>query len=286
VFEDVVLARQEYVDRIHSDSDQLCIHNMGLVDEHNRVNFYEGVVRVVDTRGEELVRYHPGDYLEHVREHVEPWTYLKFPYLAAFGWHGLVEGQTSGVYRATPLARLNVADGMATPLAQEQYERFFTLLGGKPVCSTLATHWARVIEILYAAERFAELANDPETAGPEFRTIVGDVVGEGVGLVEAPRGTLTHHYVTDGEGIIRRANLIVGTTNNHAAICMSIKRAAESVIRPGVAPTEGVLNRVEMAFRAYDPCLGCATHTIPGQMNLRVHVYDAEGRLADRFERC
>ena len=258
---------------------------MGTVDENNHVNFYDGKVRVTDTEGKEIVKYEPKDYLDVVEERVLPWSYLKFPYIKSIGWKGIVDGQDSGVYRATPLSRLNAADGMATPLAQEQYERFYDTLGGKPVNATLATHWARVIEILYAAERFLELAQDPDLTGPDYRVIPSERPTEGVGIVEAPRGTLTHHYITDEKGIVKKANLIVGTTNNNAAICMSVKKAAQGVIKPGAELTEGVLNMVEMAFRAYDPCFACATHSLPGQMPLEVRLYDKEHNLLDSIRR-
>jgi len=218
-------------------------------------------------------------------EHVEPWTYLKFPYLKKFGWKGLVDGMESGVYRATPLGRLNAADGMATPLAQEAYEEFYDYMGGKPVHATLATHWARLIEMLYAGERVLELARHPELTDPNIRTIPSEPPREGVGTVEAPRGTLTHHYIPDEQGLVAKANLIVGTTNNHAAICMSIKKAAQELIGGGKEITKGLLDRVEMAFRAYDPCLGCATHTLPGEMLLDVTVFDHQGQPVARLSR-
>lgn len=277
VLDEVVLGDPAYVEMLQSDPYQLCVHSMGLVDAQNRVNFYDGEVRVVDTRGEQLARYAAADYLQHIAEHVEPWTYVKFPYLKAKGWKGFVEGQDSGVYRATPLARLNVADGMATPRAQEQFQRLYAAAGTRVIHSTFATHWARVVELVYAAERFAELTRDPEILDPNVHTVPTGVPHEGVGVVEAPRGTLTHHYVTDEDGIVRRANLIVGTTNNSAAICMSIKKAACALIKPGVTPDEGLLNRIEMAFRAYDPCFGCATHSLPGQMPLEVRLRCADG---------
>jgi F420-non-reducing hydrogenase large subunit len=258
---------------------------MGLVDENNRVNFYDGKVRVVGPDGKELVKYNPDQYLDVVAEHVEPWTYLKFPYLKTVGWKGLVDGPDSGVYRATPLSRLNAADGMATPLAQAEYERFYDTLGGRPVHATLATHWARLIELLYAAERSLELAQDPEITSTDVRTIPTETPDEGVSIVEAPRGTLTHHYVTDERGLLKKVNLIVGTTNNYAAIGMSIKKAAQGLIRPGEPVDDGILNRIEMAFRAYDPCLGCATHALPGQTPLLVRVYSHERELVHEIRR-
>ena len=228
IFNDVVLANKQYVDLILNGPYTLNIHSMGLVDSNNKVNFYDGKVRVVDTDGKELYKYSPVEYRDFVEERVEPWTYLKFPYLKKIGWKGFVEGQDSGVYQATPLSRLNAADGMATPVAQQEYERMYSTLGGKPVNATLAMHWARLVELIYAAEHCLELATDPEITSQDLRAKIEKVPTEGVGIVEAQRGTLTHHYWTDERGIVTKANLIVGTTNNHAAISMSIKKG-----RPG-----------------------------------------------------
>jgi F420-non-reducing hydrogenase large subunit len=279
VVDSVVLGNKEYVDQILSDTYTHRFYSMGTVDAGNRVNFYDGQIRVVDPEGRQFAKFDARDYLENLEEHVEPWTYLKFPYLKKVGWKGFEEGKDSGIYRATPLSRLNAAEGMATPLAQAEYERFYSTLGGKPVHQTLATHWARVIELLYAAERAAELARDEEILSPRIRNIPTATPTEGAGCVEAPRGTLYHHYATDERGILRRANLIVGTTNNHAPIAMSIKKAAQGLIHAGVEITDGVLNRIEMAFRAYDPCFACATHSLPGAMPLEVQVLDSQGGL-------
>jgi F420-non-reducing hydrogenase large subunit len=180
---------------------------------------------------------------------------------------------------------VNAADGMATPLAQEEYDRMYETLGGKPIHATLATHWARLVEMLYAAERMVELVNDDEIMSPEVHTIPTETPGEGVAVVEAPRGVLIHHYVPDEDGMAQKVNLIVGTTHNYAPICMSIKRAAEGLITPGTEATEGVLNMVEMAFRAYDPCLACATHSLPGQLPLEVEIRDNDGRLLQTLTR-
>ncbi len=281
LFRDVVLGNQAHLDMILSDAYTTPMYYMGLVDEENKVNFYDGKVRVVDPEGNEFVKYLPEEYLDVVAEHVEPWTYLKFPYLKKVGWKGFVTGVDSGVYQATPLSRLNAADGMATPQAQEAYEEFYETLGGKPVHGTLTMHWARLIELLYAAERLVELATDPEITDPHVRNIPTATPDEGVAIVEAPRGTLTHHFTTDQKGIVQKCNLIVGTTNNYAPISISIRKAAQAMIRKGEIISEGVLNRVEMAFRSYDPCFGCATHTLPGQMPLEVRICDAEGNLVD-----
>jgi F420-non-reducing hydrogenase large subunit len=239
---------------------------------------------VVDPEGNEFAKYSATEYQQHLAEHVEPWTYLKYPYLKKVGWKGLVGGKDSGVYRATPLARLNVAEGMATPLAQAEYTRMYETLGPRPIHSTLATHWARLIELLYAAERMYELSRDSEITNQNVRTIPTAKPDEGIGIVEAPRGTLTHHYTTDAKGLVKKVNLIVGTTNNYAAISMSIKQAAQGLIKKGEV-SDGLLNMVEMAFRAYDPCYGCATHTLPGQMPLEVNIYNKERALLRKLQR-
>jgi len=277
LFADVVLSNKTYLDLIVGDIYTHETYYMGMVDENNHVNFYDGKVRVVDPEGKEYIKYAPNEYLDHIAEHVEPWTYLKFPYLKNVGWKGFVDGKDSGIYMATPLSRLNAADGMATPLAQAEYEKMYATLGGKPVHQRLATHWARLIELLYAAEHWVELATDPEITSTDIHTVPTATPTEGIGIVEAPRGTLTHHYKTDERGILTDVNLIVGTTNNYAPISMSINKAASSLIKKGTVVNEGLLNMVEMAFRSYDPCFGCATHSLPGQMPMEVTIRDATG---------
>lgn len=290
LFEEIVLGNKDYVDLILSEAFTERTYYMGTVDENNHVNFYDGQIRVVDPEGKEFARYDARDYRDHITEHVEPWTYLKFPYLKRVGWKGLVDGQDSGLYCATPLSRLNAADGMATPKAQEAYEKLYDTLGSQkanghyqPVHHRLATHWARLVELLYAAERMLELASDPEITDPNVRPVVKNRPDEGVGCVEAPRGTLTHHYWTDDEGILTRVNLIVGTTNNYAPMTLSIKNTAKSLIKKGTIISEGLLNRVEMAFRSYDPCMSCATHSLPGQMPLEVTIRDADANVVERL---
>lgn len=284
IFQDVVLKNKQYVETITSETYTHKTYYMGLVDDQNRVNFYDGQLRVVDPNGKEFLKFKAQDYLKHVAEHVEPWSYIKFCYLKDVGWKGFVDGPESGVYAVAPLARLNAAEGMATPKAQEAYKEFYKTLGGKPVHHTLANHWARLIELLYAAERMQELANDPEITSPNVRTIPTATPKEGIGVVEAPRGTLFHHYQTDERGVITKANLIVATQNNAARIAMSVDKAARGVIKGGKID-DGILNLVEMAFRAYDPCHGCATHALPGQMPLIVRVYDSERNLLREIRR-
>jgi F420-non-reducing hydrogenase large subunit len=176
---------------------------------------------------------------------------------------------------------------MATPRAQQAYERFFATLGPDaglrrwPVHQRLAMHWARLVELMFAAERVVQLSTDPDIIADQVRVLPTEKPTEGVGTVEAPRGTLTHHYWTDERGLVTQVNLIVGTTNNHAPIALSIDRAARGLIRRGTVVKEGLLNRIEMAFRAYDPCFGCATHSITGQMPLEVTIRAPDGTVVD-----
>jgi len=284
LFKDVVLGNSQYVELILKGPYTLDVGSMGLVDENNAVNFYDGKVRVIDAEGKEICKYAPSEYFQHVAEHVESWTYLKFPYLRARGWKGFVEGSDSSIYMATPLARLNVADRMATPRAEEAYQEMFSTLGGKPCKALMAAHWARLVEMVQNAEMLKEYCDDPEITGESFRVVPKRITGEGVGIVEAMRGTLTHHYTCDPNGICMSANLIVGTTNNNAAIHMVTKKAAQYFIKPGKEPTEGILNMIEMAFRSFDPCYSCATHSLPGQMPLEVRIWK-NGDLYRHFER-
>ena len=283
LFHDIVLGNSKYVDLIKSDAYTLKTYNMGLVDKNNRVNFYDGKIRVVDPNNNEFTKFEPKDYLNHIAEHVEEWTYVKFPYLKKVGWKGFVDGPNSGVYRVGPLGRLNASDGMATPLAQQEYEVMYKTLGGKPVHSTLAFHWARLIELLYATERAVELCKDPEITSTNVRNKPGEP-NEGVGIIEAARGTLIHHYVLDEDALIKDVNLIVATTHNCPAINMSIRNAAKSLIHGGKVD-QGILNMVEMAFRAYDPCLACATHYAIGQMPLTIEIYNDKKQLIRTVQR-
>jgi F420-non-reducing hydrogenase large subunit len=292
IFDDIVLKNSAYLELVLSDLYRHETHSMGTVSENFAPDFYDGRIRVIDTLGEEVALYEPKDYLEHIAERVEPWSYLKFPYLKRFGWHGFVDGQQSGIYQATPLSRLNVADRMATPQAQAEFERFYDTFGtrGKaangrnlPVHHRLATHWARLIEILTASERMVELLDHPDICDPNVRQVVKSRAGVGIGSVEAPRGTLTHHYETDDNGILKKVNLIVGTTNNNAPISLSIMKAAKGLIKGGVF-NDGILNRVEMAFRLYDPCCSCSTHAL-GKAPLELTLRDAGGVLLDRLTR-
>ena len=278
VFDRIVLRSDKLSGLIFDEAYVHKTYYMGLVDKKNRVSFYDGDVRVVYPNGKELVKFSPREYREHIAEHVEPWSYVTFPYLKRVGWAGFVDGPSSGIYRVAPLARMNVCEGMATPLAQAEHDRMYETLGGKPAHQTLAFHWARLVEALQAAEKMMELLKDSEITGREIRICPSATPAEGVGIVEAPRGTLIHHYWTDSKGLLTKVNLIVATNHNAAPIAMSVEKAAMGSIRHGEVD-EGLLNKVEMAFRAYDPCHACATHTLPGEMPLRARIHDHRGRL-------
>ncbi len=274
LFRDVVLKNKGYVDVITSAAYTIPTYYMGLVDANNHPNFYDGKLRVADPDGKEFAKFDVHDYTEHLGEHVEPWTYVRFTYLKKLGWKGFTEGKDGSILAVAPLGRLNASDGMATPLAQEAFKELYATLGGKPVHATLATHWARLVELLYAAERMRELVNDRDIISTNLRNLPTHTPDVGIGVVEAPRGTLIHHYETDEKGIAKKVNLIVATQNNAARIAMSVEKAAKGLIHKGVVD-DGLLNMVEMAFRAYDPCHACATHALPGTIPLKVTIHDA-----------
>ena len=277
-FEKLVLKNSDYVNLICSDAFTHRTYYMGMVDERNQVNFFDGSIRVVSPDGREFAKFPPNAYLDYIAEHVEPWTYVKFCFLKPVGWKGFKEESDSGVYAVGPLARLNVSERMATPLAQEAREKLLATLGNKPIHHTLATHWARIVELIYAAERLQELSSDPRILDPQVRAIPTQIPREGIGVVEAPRGTLIHHYQTDERGVIRKANLIVATQNSAARIALSVEKSAATYVKGGEI-SDGMLNMVEMALRAYDPCLGCATHSIPGNMPLLIRARDPLGKI-------
>jgi F420-non-reducing hydrogenase large subunit len=283
LFHDIVLKNEEYVDRIMDKANALNTYYMGLVDKEGKVNFYDGELRVVDPMGKEFTRINPKNVLDIIEEHIETWTYIKFPYLKDVGWNGLVDGADSGIYRVGPLARLNVADGMSTPLANEEYKLFYETLGKKPVHATFAYHWARLVELQYAAERMLELCREKDITSKDLRNTPGEP-DEGVGVIEAARGTLIHHYKLDESGLVRLANMIVPTTSNNSGICISIKNMAKKIIKNWVV-NDNLLNKVEMAFRAYDPCIACATHALPGQMPMEIEIYDHKKALYKKLRR-
>jgi NAD-reducing hydrogenase large subunit len=246
---------------------------LSTVDNNGALNLYDGALRLVDKNRNLLEMFDGHKYLDYIAEHVEPWTYLKFPYYKKLGW-------PDGVYRVGPLGRLNAAERMATPLAQAEYEFFHQLCGGKVVEGTLFYHYARLIEDLYCVEHVRELCEDRDILGTDIQDNRPVTNHEGVGVIEAPRGTLWHHYWVDENGQLERVNLIVATGNNNWAMSKAVDSVAKAYV-DGKNITEGALNRIEHAIRAYDPCLSCSTHAV-GQMPMEVVVFDASGNEVNR----
>ena len=249
---------------------------LGLVTPEGGLELYNGDCRLIDAGGQVLEQFDGRDYLDYIREHVEDWSYLKFPYYKKMGW-------PDGVYRVGPLGRMNVAEKIDTPLANEELSFFKQLSGGKPVENTLYYHYARLVETLFAAERVRALLDDPDITSRDIINTRHDYQGEGVGVIEAPRGTLFHHYWADENGQLERVNLIVATGHNNWAMSEAVDRVAKTYIN-GQEIREGLLNRIEAAIRAYDPCLSCSTHAI-GQMPMLIEVIAPDGQIVDTLRR-
>ncbi len=249
---------------------------LGMVTDDNAVALYDGALRMVDSQRRPIERFDGRQYLDFIAEHVENWSYLKFPYYRKLGWPG-------GAYRVGPLGRLNAAEKLSTPLAQKEFELFRRLRKGKVVEGSLYYHYARLIENLYAIEHARQLLEDPDILSTEIRANATPANREGVGVIEAPRGTLWHHYWVDESGRLEKVNLIVATGNNNYAMSRAVEEVARMYI-DGEPVKEGVLNRIEAAIRAYDPCLSCSTHAV-GQMPMVVEVFDARGNLQQTIRR-
>jgi F420-non-reducing hydrogenase large subunit len=251
---------------------------LGTVTDDGTLELYDGKARLMKPDGS-YEEFQYDQYTEYIGEHIEPWTYLKFPYAKKWGDFSMDLDNSSGIYRTNALARINVCDKMATPLAQAELEEFRESFG-RPAQQTLLYNYARLIELVYNAEHVVELLNDPEITGKETRVPVTPRAARGVGCVEAPRGTLIHDYETDENGLVTNVNLIVGTTHNNAPINMSVKQTAKVLIKNGKYD-QGTLNKVEMAIRAYDPCLSCATHKLDGSIAVKLEIRDVNGKLID-----
>jgi NAD-reducing hydrogenase large subunit len=245
--------------------------HLAMVSPEGDLELYHGLLRAIDAEGRITLNDVPTDqYLDHFSEHVERWSYMKFPYLKALG-------QERGWNRVGPLARLNVCDRIPTPLAERERQLFFAFCGAGVNHHTMHTHWARLIELLHCAELIKELLHDPDILGTDL-VRQGTPRKEGIGILEAPRGTLIHHYEVDDNGMITRCNLIVSTTHNNQAMNRTVQTVAEDVISGQGTITEGMLNQVEVAIRAYDPCLSCATQAL-GKMPLQAELYGPGNEL-------
>lgn len=293
IFRAEVLERPEMAALLRDPAFTQPTYSMGLVDDEGRLAFLNGVLKVVDPYGGQVECFPPEVYDQVIEEQVEPWTRVKLPFLKSVGWQGLCSGKDSGIYAVGPLARLNVAEGIATPLAHQAYEELYAAFSRRradgslpPLHNRLLAHAARLVEMLYAAERMVELARLPELTDPEVRAPVParPVRQAAVGCVEAPRGTLIHHYRVDEDGMVTGVDLIVATTMNNAAIGLSTLEAARAFVHGGVAD-QAVLNRIEMAIRSHDPCLACASHALPGGMPLEVRLRNPEGQVVGVLRR-
>jgi NAD-reducing hydrogenase large subunit len=244
---------------------------LGLVDDNGNLELYDGKLRLKDDKGAVLEdMFPPRDYLSIIAEKVEDWSYLKFPYYKKAGC-------PDGMYRVGPLARLNIADGITTPLANEEFNNFKKMSDNGLLQGSLYFHYTRLIEALYSAERIKALALDDRICGKDIWVNSTRLNEEAVGVVEAPRGTLFHHYWIDSSGAIRKANLIVATGHNNLAMNRSVCEVAKEFIKDGKV-TEGILNRVEVAIRCYDPCLSCSTHAL-GHMPLEIDICSPDGNI-------
>lgn len=248
-------------------------NHLGLVDkETEALEFYNGRLRSVDAEGNELLNIDDIEYQYHFKEAVEPWSYLKFPYMTKYG-------REKGWNRVGPLARLNTCSHISTPLAETERQIFKAYTNNKPNNMTMHTHWARLIEMLHCAELVQELLLDEEVMGNDL-VRKGKTRNKGIGIIEAPRGTLIHEYHTDEKGLLTKCNLIVSTTHNNEAMNQGVRTVANQVLTDKLEITEPMLNQIEIAIRAYDPCLSCATHAL-GQMPLIVQLEDFNGNLID-----
>jgi len=250
---------------------------LGTVTDDGALDLYDGTLRMMYADGS-YEEFPYEQYTDYIGEHVEPWTYLKFPYAKQRGPFEL-EDNAPSLYRVNSLARINVADYIPTPLAQKELEEFRASFG-RPAQLTLLYHWARLIELLHNAENALLLLNDPEITSSDIRASVTPRAARGVGVVEAPRGTLIHDYTTDDDGLLTHVNLLVATCQNNSAINLSVKQAAKTLIKDGNYD-QGTLNTVEMAIRAYDPCLSCATHRMDGTLPVKIDILAPNGEVID-----
>ena len=286
LFKDLVLKNKEYLGLIKNDAYSLNVNNMCLVNNENKLDFYgaqNSMVRVTGgSKNAEVDRFDINDYVNHINEWVEPWTYVRMTFLKNRGWTGLEEGDKTGMFRVGPLARYNAAGDMLTPLAQAEHAEMVSILG-KPGNQTLAYHWARLVEALQASESMVEIAENPMLTSKDIRNMNFNMQKEGIAAVEAARGTLIHHFKTDERGFVTSANLLVATQHNAGPICASITKAAKAFVK-GPDVKEGFINMVEMAFRAYDPCLSCATHAIGQKFDLSINIHDYNNNITRVFK--
>lgn len=281
---DTILANKKILDLVVGTVYKNAYNYMATVNDKGQIDYYDGEQVIVNPDGNEIARFQADNYYEHISEHCEPWCTAKQTFIRKIGWKGLKSGADSGIYSVGPLARFNVGK-YSTPLAQKAAKKVADTVG-KPCHLQLVSNWLRLVEMLNAAEIMVKIVKRPHITNDEYRVIPeGPIGGRGIGIVEAPRGTLIHDYTVDENAMMTKVNLIVATTHNIAPINISVREAAKQVIKKGNYENEAMLNMVEMAFRSYDPCLACATHTPHGSLPLEVKIFDKDRKLKDVVRR-
>ncbi|NPE09776.1 MAG: Ni/Fe hydrogenase subunit alpha [Asgard group archaeon] len=281
---DTILANKKILDLVTGSIYNNPYNYLATVDEKGYIDYYDGEQVLIKPDGSEISRFTADKYDEHVGEHCEPWCTAKQTFVRKNGWTGLKSGPESGIYSVGPLARYNVGE-YSTPLAQKAYKKIKDTVG-KPCHLQLVSNWVRLLEMLNAAEIMVDISKKPYITNNEYRVIPTEPIGgRGVGIVEAPRGTLIHDYHVDEKAMMTKLNLIVATTHNIAPINISVREAAKQVIKKGNYENEAMLNMVEMAFRSYDPCLACATHAPHGALPLEIKIFDKDRKLKDVVRR-
>ncbi len=279
-FNNKILRSEVFQKYLYDEAYMLKTYYMGIVGEGDTLNFYDGVLKIIDSGGREVARFNAIDYTEYIAEHMTDWAYSKFPYLKWLGWRGFKEEY---LVRVGPLARLNVISRIPSEQAEEEY-RYMVEVLGKPIHHTMAYHWARIIETLHSIERMRDMLQEEDILSSDILNLEGDLKYEGVGVIEAPRGTLIHHYKANEDLIATDINIITPTTINNAAINTELKKVAKKILSSG-SIDELTLNRLEMSIRAYDPCNSCATHYINfhDRVPYSILIVDLNGRILNRI---
>ncbi len=273
-FNKKILSSKLFNELLYDDAYMLRTHYMGIIGEGNTLEFYDGPIKIVDPSGREYALFKPEEYTKYIAEYHSSWSYSKLPYLKPLGWRDFDE---ETIIRVGPLARLNVVDKVPSERASIEYEKMLEKLGPKPIHNTIAYHWARIIETIYSIEKFIEMLEDPDITSKERICLNGEPLYEGVGAIEAPRGTLIHHYKASKDFVTRDVNIITPTTINNTAINAEITKISRKYVSNGRVD-EKLVDKIELSIRAYDPCNSCATHAL-GYGGLKLVVYRCNRRV-------
>lgn len=257
-FSDRILKSSVFQNYLFNEAYELKTHYMSLISRDNALTFYDGLLKIIDRKGREIAVFKPSDYTKYIGEYMNNWSYSKFPYFKPSGWKGFSE---ESVIRVGPLARINIVDKIPSEKAGEEYGKMIDFFGEKPIHNTIAYHWARVVEVVYCIEKMLEIINDSDIVSKNIISLTGEPKYEGIGVIEAPRGTLIHHYRVNDKLVANHVNIITPTTFNNTAINIELKKVINNALRKGEI-NENTLNRVEIDIRAYDPCNSCAAHLV------------------------